>query len=289
MCRHGSAFVRPGASGHFRELPLMRDGATNRLVARFRRSIASSREGFTYYAEIETAPEGASVVTLPAGGASAPHRSLPPGRRFRSISEHTASKSLLERTRRGSRLGRRAERGRARARTQRPSDRSVRVRRRCERHGRAPRPGTQALLRWRQGAFTDAGTPRGRRDARRHDARPGRNRLRPRVGRPSRSDASCAAIRLQWALARLDRDGRKPLVADPAWAGWSRRPSAAFPTVDAGRGRRIARRARRSTPGRSRGPIARRRNRSHRARPQQRDSCRSRRFGRCASLVANHE
>jgi len=75
----GSAFVRPGASGHFREVPLMRDGATNRLVARVPESIASSREGFTYYAEIETAPEGASVVTLPAGGASAPHRSLPLG------------------------------------------------------------------------------------------------------------------------------------------------------------------------------------------------------------------
>lgn len=71
----GSAFVRPGTSGHFREFPLMRDGATNRLVARVPESIASSRAGFTYYAEIDTGPEGASV-TLPAGGATAPHRSL---------------------------------------------------------------------------------------------------------------------------------------------------------------------------------------------------------------------
>jgi hypothetical protein len=74
----GSAFARPGTSGHFRELPLMRDGATNRLVARVPESIASSRDGFTYYAEIETGPEGASV-TLPAGGATSPHRSLPLG------------------------------------------------------------------------------------------------------------------------------------------------------------------------------------------------------------------
>jgi hypothetical protein len=74
----GSAFVRAGASGHFRELQLLRDGATNRLVARVPESIASSRDGFTYYAEIETGSEGASV-TLPAGGASAPHRSLPLG------------------------------------------------------------------------------------------------------------------------------------------------------------------------------------------------------------------
>ncbi|HEU0245982.1 MAG TPA: hypothetical protein VFR38_02765 [Gaiellaceae bacterium] len=74
----GSAFVRSGASGYFRELRLLRDGATNRLVARVPESIASSPDGFTYYAEIETRPGGASV-TLPAGGASAPHRSLPLG------------------------------------------------------------------------------------------------------------------------------------------------------------------------------------------------------------------
>ena len=78
----GSAFVRPGANGHFRELRLLRDGAVNRLVARVPESIASSREGFTYYAEIAAGPEGASV-TLPAGGASAPHRSLPLGEAIR--------------------------------------------------------------------------------------------------------------------------------------------------------------------------------------------------------------
>ena len=75
----GSAFVRPGTSGHFRELPLVRDGGTSRLVARVPTSIASSREGFTYYAEIE-AESPSAAVTLPAGGASAPHRSLPLGR-----------------------------------------------------------------------------------------------------------------------------------------------------------------------------------------------------------------
>jgi hypothetical protein len=75
----GSAFVRPGTSGDFRALPLVRHGARDELVARVPESIASSRDGFTYYAQIDSGPEGASV-TLPAGGASAPHRSLPLGR-----------------------------------------------------------------------------------------------------------------------------------------------------------------------------------------------------------------
>ncbi len=75
----GSVFVRPGASGSFRQLPLVHDGPTSHLVARVPQAIASSRIGFTYYAEIEAEPGGASVI-LPAGGASAPHRSLPLGR-----------------------------------------------------------------------------------------------------------------------------------------------------------------------------------------------------------------
>jgi hypothetical protein len=73
----GSAFVRPGASGHYRELPLTRDGATSRLAARVPESIASSRDGFSYFAQLH-GPAGASTM-LPAGGASAPHRSLPLG------------------------------------------------------------------------------------------------------------------------------------------------------------------------------------------------------------------
>lgn len=72
----GSVFIRSGAKGQFRELPLLSDGTASRLVAHVPEAIASSRTGFTYYAEIK-AESGRASVTLPAGGASAPHQSLP--------------------------------------------------------------------------------------------------------------------------------------------------------------------------------------------------------------------
>ena len=75
----GSVFIRTGANGKFRELPLRNDGTASLLFARVPEAIASSRTGFTYYAEIE-AGSGRATVTLPVGGASAPHRSLPLGR-----------------------------------------------------------------------------------------------------------------------------------------------------------------------------------------------------------------
>lgn len=75
----GSVFIRSGAKGQFRELPLLSDGTASRLVARVPEAIASSETGFTYYAEIGVG-SGRASVTLPTGGASAPHQSLPLGR-----------------------------------------------------------------------------------------------------------------------------------------------------------------------------------------------------------------
>jgi hypothetical protein len=75
----GSVFIRSGTKGQFRELPLLSDGTASRLVAHVPEAIASSRTGFTYYAEIN-AESGRASVTLPAGGAMAPHQSLPLGR-----------------------------------------------------------------------------------------------------------------------------------------------------------------------------------------------------------------
>jgi hypothetical protein len=72
----GSVFVRPGSTGHFRELALQSEGSPDHLVASVPEEVASSRRGFTYYAQIEDT-RGRAFVTLPAGGASAPHRSLP--------------------------------------------------------------------------------------------------------------------------------------------------------------------------------------------------------------------
>jgi hypothetical protein len=74
----GSVHVRAGDSGTFREVALRRDPGAGglRLVAEVPRSVAASRTGFGYFAVIESDASGLSV-TVPAGGADAPHRSLP--------------------------------------------------------------------------------------------------------------------------------------------------------------------------------------------------------------------
>jgi hypothetical protein len=75
----GVVYVRAGSSGAFRALPLVVDqrSAEGRFVARVPGDIARSSTGFTYYAVFTAGRESAGSVTLPPGGASAPHRSLP--------------------------------------------------------------------------------------------------------------------------------------------------------------------------------------------------------------------
>ncbi len=73
----GWVFLRAGTKGEFLKLALEKVGPSgSRLSARVPEAIARSRTGFSYYAEIEAA-SGTAVMTLPAGGAVAPHRSLP--------------------------------------------------------------------------------------------------------------------------------------------------------------------------------------------------------------------
>jgi hypothetical protein len=74
----GKVFVRPGDRGPFRQLPLHIDESAveGRFVAVVPNTIAHAAEGFTYYAVLESKAAG-MTVTLPAGGASAPQRSLP--------------------------------------------------------------------------------------------------------------------------------------------------------------------------------------------------------------------
>jgi hypothetical protein len=74
----GTVFIRAGAAGRFRQLPLRGAGGASRFVAPVPEDIASSPRGFTYYAEF-TASSGQATTTLPSGGASAPHRSVPLG------------------------------------------------------------------------------------------------------------------------------------------------------------------------------------------------------------------
>jgi len=77
----GMAFVRSGDAGPFREISLEVDRAADdgRFVTRLPNEIATSRSGFSYYAVLRSNEFGVAV-TLPAGGAAAPQRSLPLGR-----------------------------------------------------------------------------------------------------------------------------------------------------------------------------------------------------------------
>jgi hypothetical protein len=74
----GSVFVRSGLSGSFSEIALREDrkAPEGRLWAAVPDSIARSSTGFTYYAVVRSLANG-KTVTLPAGGAGAPQRSLP--------------------------------------------------------------------------------------------------------------------------------------------------------------------------------------------------------------------
>ena len=76
----GTVFVRSGDTGPFREVSLLDDPAADegRFLARVPEDIAASRIGFSYYAVLRSKGGGATV-TLPAGGATAPQRSIPLG------------------------------------------------------------------------------------------------------------------------------------------------------------------------------------------------------------------
>jgi hypothetical protein len=76
----GTVFARSGEAGTFDALPLHVDAAVEegRYVALVPPRIAKSRDGFTYYAVFRS--ESDAEITLPAGGATAPQRSLPLGR-----------------------------------------------------------------------------------------------------------------------------------------------------------------------------------------------------------------
>ena len=76
----GSVFLRAGTTGPFRShrLSLEERASEGRHVLLVPPAIASSGRGFSYYAVFE-ADDGRTRVTLPAGGAEAPHRSIPLG------------------------------------------------------------------------------------------------------------------------------------------------------------------------------------------------------------------
>ena len=76
----GSVYVREGQSGGFQELALERgeDSSDGRYFVDLPREIASSGRGFSYYAILRDGATGATI-TVPAGGAAAPQRSVPLG------------------------------------------------------------------------------------------------------------------------------------------------------------------------------------------------------------------
>jgi len=76
----GEVYVRAGHAGSYERIPLVRgdDSSEGRYFAEVPPALASSRTGFSYYAVLHDNATGASI-TVPAGGAAAPDRSLPLG------------------------------------------------------------------------------------------------------------------------------------------------------------------------------------------------------------------
>jgi len=73
----GTVWVRTGGSGPFQALSLAAEpGVAGRLLVRLPATV--SRHAFSYYAVLRD-PRTGAMVTLPAGGASAPERSVPLG------------------------------------------------------------------------------------------------------------------------------------------------------------------------------------------------------------------
>jgi hypothetical protein len=74
----GEVYLRLGRSGAFRRFPLARgdDALDGRYFVDVPAQLASSRDGFSYYAVLRDQASGESV-TVPSGGAAAPQRSLP--------------------------------------------------------------------------------------------------------------------------------------------------------------------------------------------------------------------
>lgn len=74
----GDVYARAGQSGSFRRLPLQRgdDSIEGRYFVDLPADIAAARDGFSYYAVLRDDASGATI-TVPSGGAAAPHRSFP--------------------------------------------------------------------------------------------------------------------------------------------------------------------------------------------------------------------
>jgi hypothetical protein len=74
----GSVYIRAGQNGGFQQLTLERgeDSSDGRYFVDLPHEIASSRAGFSYYATLRDRSSG-STITVPAGGAAAPQRSVP--------------------------------------------------------------------------------------------------------------------------------------------------------------------------------------------------------------------
>ena len=73
----GEVYARAGQSGEFTKLELRRgdDSRDGRYFVELPAEIASARDGFSYYAMLRDNSSGATI-TVPSGGAAAPHRSL---------------------------------------------------------------------------------------------------------------------------------------------------------------------------------------------------------------------
>ena len=196
----GAVFVRTAGRGSFERLalsPQKSDGGGRQLAARVPDSLSSQPGGFEYYAELE-APDLGERVTIPAGGADAPHASRPLENPVDiALGRHVVRRRPSRwRAARAGRVGRRSCAGRTGAGTTAWRDRPVGVRCRRGRDGIRPGSGTSSTPALAQGrAGADPRTALDRRDDRRPRRRERRIDIRSRIDCRARTQRTRQAVR----------------------------------------------------------------------------------------------
>jgi hypothetical protein len=210
----GEVYMRAGQAGSYERIPLVRgdDSSEGRYFAEVPPALASSRTGFSYYAVLHDDASGASV-TVPAGGAAAPDRSLPLGDATQVDLGRTSSALLADADTRvlhaswGSEPGAGGAGRLAGARIRRPGL----VRRRRGRNRHAPRSGERACRAVGSRARRD-GDARGERRPGRLRRRARRDDGRPRAAEPSDSRPLLRSFRgdgtARWTQRLADRTGQ---------------------------------------------------------------------------------
>ena len=232
----GTVYVRAGPAGPFRALPLRLDPRRGRGPLRRGRAARDRRRGGRVHVlRRRPQPGGPAIaMTLPTGGADAPHRTLPLGRPVEvELGRHVFGRRAqpVGACVRGA-VGRGCERGRPRGRSAVDADRARLLRRRRPRRRLAARPGEPPA------APRRARGRRGRRASRSRCAVRSRTWPWPRTARCTCSSprrgawrASAAShVRRPRTGAGSGRDGRADGRAGARWVPTGRSSSSTRPS-----------------------------------------------------------